>query len=80
MLRLGASISDVEGTYPDAKSQRPVTMVIEAARSVAARNYEHFQSRGAAPVTAALTPDSIRLIDPFGDPIEHPIYCREPGR
>ena len=80
VLRLGASISDVEGTYPDAKSQRPVTMVIEAARSVAARNYEHFQGRGAAPVTAALTPDSIRLIDPFGDPIEHSIYCREPGR
>jgi hypothetical protein len=80
VLRLGAGIGDVAGTYPDAKSQRPVTMVIEAARAVAAHNYEHFQKRGAAPVTAALTADSIRLIDPFEDPVERPIYRREPGR
>jgi len=80
VLRRDASIHDVQGTYPDAKSQRPVTMVIEAARAVAARNYELFQARGVAPVTAALTDEAIRLIDPFADPVEQTIYCRQPSR
>ena len=76
VLRLGEDAADLSGTYPDARSQRPVTMIIEAARAVVERNFEHIEQRGVAPVTAAFTPDSIRIIDPFGEPVEQEIYRR----
>lgn len=63
---LGATPAELAGTYPDAASQRTVTMIIEAATRVAELNFAHFQERGVAPVTAALTDDRITILDPFG--------------
>ena len=63
---LGESPASLAGSYPDAASQRSVTMIIEAATRVAELNYAHFQERGAAPVSALLDDDSITILDPFG--------------
>ena len=64
------------GSYPDAVSQRDVTMVIEAATAVAERNYEYAQERRGAPVSARLDSQSIVLIDPYQTPVEHVLYQR----
>jgi len=54
----------LEGTYPDAKSQRLTTAVVYAARKVVERNYELF-SRGVSPTaTASFTDKGIVLHDP----------------
>jgi len=76
VMRMGERPAGLSGTYPDARSQRSVTMIIEAARTVAARNHEHLLSRGAAPVTAAFSDDAIRILDPVADPVEEEIYRR----
>ena len=49
---LGASVADLAGSYPDARSQRLPTAVVHAAREVVARNFAHFEA-GEAPVCAA---------------------------
>jgi hypothetical protein len=52
-------------------------MIIEAATEVAERNYQQFQERGVASVTAALTDNSITILDPFGPPDGTVIYERK---
>jgi predicted dehydrogenase len=73
---LGEPARGLAGSYPEAASQRSVTMIIEAATRVAELNYEHFQERGVAPVTAALTDDTITILDPFGPAGGTVIYQR----
>lgn len=64
MKLLGATAKELEGTYPDAKSQRLTTAVVYAARKVVERNYELF-SRGISPTaTASFTDKGIVLHDP----------------
>lgn len=73
---LGATADELAGTYPDAASQRSVTMIIEAATVVAEQNFKHFQAHGSAPVTAALTDDSITIIHPFEEKPRRVIYSK----
>jgi len=61
---LGESLQDIDGTYPDAVSQREVVQVIEAAATVAQKNYEHWQAGRGTPVTALLSDSEIRILDP----------------
>jgi len=68
--------ADLAGSYPDAASQRSVTMIIEAGTAVAERNYEYTQQRRGAPVSARLDSESIVLIDPYQQPCEQILYKR----
>ncbi|MDA1166251.1 MAG: Gfo/Idh/MocA family oxidoreductase [Planctomycetota bacterium] len=61
---LGESMSTLEGTYPDAQSQRDIVQVIEAASIVAEKNFECLQAGRGTPVTAQLTDSEIRIIEP----------------
>lgn len=61
---LGESMSEIEGSYPDAQSQRDIVQVIEAASVVAEKNYEAFQAGQGTPVSALLTNSEIRIIEP----------------
>ncbi len=61
---LNATAKELEGTYPDAKSQRLTTAVVYAARKVMERNYELF-SMGLSPTaTASFSDKGIILHDP----------------
>ena len=73
---LGESLSDVQGSYPDAASQRDITMIIEAATRVAELNYAYLQEQQCAPVTAALTEDTITILDALGASASEEIYRR----
>lgn len=72
---LGEHAADIEGTYPDARSQHSVTQIIEAATRVAELNHQYFLARGAAPVSAVLTDESTTVLDPFG--AENVLYRKE---
>lgn len=61
---LGENLSEIEGSYPDAQSQRDIVQVIEAASVVAEKNFNCLQSGKGAPVTARLTESEIQLIEP----------------
>jgi len=64
MKFLNATARELEGTYPDAKSQRLTIAVVHAAREVILRNYELF-SKGLSPtVTASFSEKGIILHDP----------------
>lgn len=64
MKFLNATAKELEGTYPDAKSQRLTTAVVYAARKVIERNYELF-SEGLSPTTtASFSKKGIILHDP----------------
>ena len=73
----GEKPEELATTYPDAASQRPITMMIEAATRVAELNYEHFTQHGVAPVSAALTDDAIVIIDPLGHHHRETLYVRD---
>ncbi|MCM8769701.1 MAG: Gfo/Idh/MocA family oxidoreductase [Candidatus Omnitrophica bacterium] len=66
------------GSYPEAASQRSVTMAIEAATVVAEKNYQYLMTSGKTPVTAAFSEDSITIIDPYSQQREQVIYHRRP--
>lgn len=61
---LGESMADLEGTYPDADSQRDIVQVIEAASLVAEKNFECFQAGRGTPVSALLSDSEIQIIEP----------------
>ena len=70
----GESSADLAGTYPDAASQRSVTMIIQAASVVAERNHACFLKNGATPVTASFTKETITIIEPHRKPPQEVIY------
>jgi len=74
VMFLGEKAEDIAGSYPDAESQRSVTMIIEAADVVAARNFRYLQEKGACPVTAVFSPNSISIMDPCAASPESCIY------
>jgi hypothetical protein len=61
---LGESLASLDETYPTAASQRDVVQVIEAARIVAEKNYQHFQAGRGTPVTAILGDSEIEVVEP----------------
>ena len=60
----GDTMADLEGTYPDADSQRDIVQVIEAASVVAEKNFECFQAGRGTPVSALLNDSEIQIIEP----------------
>jgi len=60
----GESLESLDETYPTASSQRDVVQVIEAASTVAEKNYEHFEAGRGTPTTAILSDTEIQIIDP----------------
>jgi predicted dehydrogenase len=65
-VKAGTPATDLEGTYPDAKSQRLPVAVVHAVRAVIARNQAHFEAGRAPVVTASFGADGIALHDPYG--------------
>ena len=61
---LGESLAELDETYPTAASQRDVVQVIEAASSVAEKNYEHLLAGRGTPATALLSDTEIRIVEP----------------
>jgi len=61
---LGESLEELDETYPTATSQRDIVQVIEAASTVAEKNYECFQAGRGTPVTALLSESEIQIIEP----------------
>lgn len=61
---LGESLAELDGTYPTAASQRDIVQVIEAASTVAEKNYQCFQAGRGTPVTALLSESEIQIIEP----------------
>ncbi len=64
---LGHSLEDLDGTYPAASEQRWITMILQSADEVAARNYEHSLRGEGAPVTARFSEDGYELLDPLDE-------------
>ena len=58
------SLAKLAETYPTAASQRDVVQVIEAAGTVAEKNYSHFLAGRGTPVTALLGDSEIEIIEP----------------
>ncbi len=76
MKFLGASLSDLAGTYPDAREARQSVLIVHAAREVAKRNYAYLEQRRGAPVTALFNEKGITIMDPYaGNDIiyNHPV-------
>jgi len=63
-VRAGTPAAELEGTYPDAKSQRLPVAVVDAVRAVLCRNQEHFDAGRAPVATASLGEGGIVLHDP----------------
>lgn len=59
---LGESLSDIDGSYPDAKSQRDVVQVIEAASTVAQKNYEAWEAGKGTPYSARISESEIEIL------------------
>jgi predicted dehydrogenase len=52
------------GSYPDVRSQRNITMIVEAAAEVAQRNYDSLNAGKGCPATARFDENRIIIIDP----------------
>lgn len=73
---LGETLADVDGTYPTAREGRHTVQIVQAARAVRDRNWEHTQAGEPACATAAFSPDGIWLLDPMRDSTAEWIYRR----
>lgn len=62
---LGQTMDVIEDTYPTATSQRDVVRIIEAAGTVAERNFEYFKQGKGTPVTAKFDVNNFEIIDPL---------------
>ncbi len=61
---LGADARELEGTYPDAASQRIPVAILEGARACMLRNWEHVEAGEPALATVDLTGGKVELCDP----------------
>ena len=76
-VKAGTPAAELDGTYPDAKSQRLPVAVVDAVRAVLGRNQQHFDAGRAPVATASLGEGGIVLHDPhtgdaeviYGQPI-----------
>jgi len=75
---LGENASDIAGSYPDAASQRSITMIIEAAEVVAEKNFNYFCAEKRCPVTASFSENEIVIVDPLANPSDCILYRRHP--
>ena len=61
----GASLKDLEGTYPTAEEGRITVAIVHAARIVRDRNFQYQQEGKFPAVTAGFGEDGITIIDPY---------------
>ena len=64
---MGATLEELDGSYPDAEEGRLTVAIIQAAREVRERNFAYMQQGKGTPVTAHLGSEGITLLDPYGD-------------
>lgn len=62
---LGASLSNLAGTYPDTREARLSVLIVHAAREVVRRNYEYLCAGKGAPVTALFNEEGVTIFDPY---------------
>ncbi|MCC7491198.1 MAG: Gfo/Idh/MocA family oxidoreductase [Fimbriimonadaceae bacterium] len=74
MKFLGASLADVDGTYPTAREGRHTVAIVHAAQVVRDRNWAHVQAGRPPCVTAGFGPDGITIIDPYAEQVFERIY------
>ena len=63
----GATLADLQGTYPDAEEGRLSVAIIDAAREVRERNFTYLQQGKGTPTTAHLGEQGITLLDPYAE-------------
>ncbi|MCL4216488.1 MAG: Gfo/Idh/MocA family oxidoreductase [Candidatus Hydrogenedentes bacterium] len=68
MKFLGKSLTDIAGTYPDARQARLSTLIIHGAREVMKRNTQYLEEGKGAPVTACFGENGLIIYDPFQGP------------
>lgn len=73
---MGATLPELEGTYPTAREGRHTVAIVHAAAIVRDRNWEHLQNGRPPCVSAGFGPDGITIIDPYHDPVFERIYDR----
>ncbi|NUP98214.1 MAG: Gfo/Idh/MocA family oxidoreductase [Armatimonadetes bacterium] len=73
---LGASLADLEGTYPTAREGRHTVAIVHAARLVRDRNYKHLTQGRPPCVSAGFGPEGITIIDPYAEPVFERVYDR----
>ncbi len=71
---LGATLADVDGTYPTAREGRHTVAIVHAAQIVRDRNWEHVQSGRPPCASAGFDDQGITLIDPYHDPVFERVY------
>lgn len=64
--RLGATLADVDGTYPTAREGRHTVAIVHAARLVRDRNFTHLERGEPACCTAWFRDGSFEILDPLG--------------
>ena len=65
MKYFGASLKELEGTYPTAEEARITVAIVHAARIVRDRNFQYQQEGKFPAVTAGFGKDGITIIDPY---------------
>lgn len=64
--RLGATLAEVDGTYPTAREGRHTVAIVHAARLVRDRNFAHLERGEPACCTAWFRDRSFEILDPLG--------------
>lgn len=70
----GHSLKDLEGAYVPPEDGRHTVAIVNAARAVRDRNFEHIKNGRPPCVTAGFGDDGITVIDPYHDPVFEKIY------
>jgi len=75
---LGATVEELEGSYPSAEEARVTVAVVHAARLVRERNAAHVWNGRAPAVSAAFEQGGIVILDPYeaSGPVVERIPCR----
>jgi predicted dehydrogenase len=68
MKFLGKSLDDLRGTYPTAEEARLSVLMVQTARAVALRNWQHFSEGRGANVSALFSNAGITIVDPSKGP------------
>ncbi len=76
MKFLGKTLDDLKGTYPTAEEARLSVLMVQTARAVCIRNWQHFSEGRGANVSALFSNAGITIFDPYLGPeviYPHPV-------
>ncbi len=73
---LGASLAEVDRTYPTAREGRHTVAIVHAAQVVRDRNWQHVQAGRPPCASAGFGEDGLTIIDPYGEPVFERLYDR----